>query len=231
MWRQVALPVILVALSWLVVSGSTNFYLQWLDNSYQQVFDDLLFGVFQKLDHRILAAGVIAYRRAREAALKPYPHVTACLMQLIRRGIKLAVLTARGPTVKFLVGMAERLTQPERRDRTALLIRLFRAADQPRGARGFTGYEPLRLPVPTRHAAYRANLLVLVLLVAGARRASELFGPGEPEVRHAWHSLALLWHAQLRDEEWTSLVDAVEVERTWTARGDCDTMSALFERD
>src|SRR4051812_12148534 len=40
MWRQVALPVILVALSWLLVSGSTNFYLQWLDDSYQQVFDE-----------------------------------------------------------------------------------------------------------------------------------------------------------------------------------------------
>ena len=39
MWRQVALPVIVVALSWLTVSGSTNFYLQWLDNSYQQVFN------------------------------------------------------------------------------------------------------------------------------------------------------------------------------------------------
>jgi putative hydrolase of the HAD superfamily len=60
---------------------------------YQQVFDDLIFGVFNKLDHRILAAGVIAYRRAREAALKPYPHATATLMQLLRRGIKLAVLT------------------------------------------------------------------------------------------------------------------------------------------
>jgi hypothetical protein len=146
---------------------------------------------------------------------------------LLHALLSFAVLTARGPTVKFLVGMAERLTAPERRDRTALLIRLFRAADQPRGARGFTGYEPLRLPVPTRHAAYRANLLVLVLLVAGARRASELFGPGEPDVRHAWHSLALLWHAQLRDEEWTSLVDAVEVERTWTARGECDVFLRL----
>jgi len=40
MWRQVALPVIVVALSWLAVSGSTNFYLQWLDASYQQVFDE-----------------------------------------------------------------------------------------------------------------------------------------------------------------------------------------------
>src|SRR5262245_27826614 len=40
MWRQVALPVILMALCWLTVSGSTNFYLQWLDSSYQQVFDE-----------------------------------------------------------------------------------------------------------------------------------------------------------------------------------------------
>jgi len=38
MWRQIALPVIGVALSWLAVSGSTNFYLQWLDDSYQRVF-------------------------------------------------------------------------------------------------------------------------------------------------------------------------------------------------
>jgi len=40
MWRQIALPVIGVALSWLAVSGSTNFYLQWLDDSYQRVFDE-----------------------------------------------------------------------------------------------------------------------------------------------------------------------------------------------
>ena len=60
---------------------------------YQQVFDDLLYNIFQKVDQRVLASGIIAYRRAREAALKPYPHVTATLMELIRRGIKLAVLT------------------------------------------------------------------------------------------------------------------------------------------
>jgi putative hydrolase of the HAD superfamily len=60
---------------------------------YQQVFDDLIFGIFQKIDHRVLASGVIAYRRAREAALKPYPHVTATLVELVKRGTKLAILT------------------------------------------------------------------------------------------------------------------------------------------
>jgi putative hydrolase of the HAD superfamily len=60
---------------------------------YQQVFDDLIFGIFQKIDHRVLASGIIAYRRAREAALKPFPHVTATLIELSRRGVKLAILT------------------------------------------------------------------------------------------------------------------------------------------
>jgi two-component system, NtrC family, sensor histidine kinase HydH len=40
MWRQVALPVILLGVSWLTVSGSTNFYLVWLDASYQRAFDE-----------------------------------------------------------------------------------------------------------------------------------------------------------------------------------------------
>ena len=60
---------------------------------YQQVFDDLMFSVFNRLNHRILASGIIAYRKAREGALKPYPHVTGTLMELHRQGIKLAVLT------------------------------------------------------------------------------------------------------------------------------------------
>jgi putative hydrolase of the HAD superfamily len=60
---------------------------------YQQVFDRLLSDVLGRVDVRILSAGIVAYRRAREAALKPYPHVTATLMQLNRAGVKLAVLS------------------------------------------------------------------------------------------------------------------------------------------
>jgi HAD superfamily hydrolase (TIGR02253 family) len=60
---------------------------------FQQVFDSLLYEVFQKVDYKILSAGVIAYRRAREAALVPYPHVFMTLIQLIKRGVKLAVVS------------------------------------------------------------------------------------------------------------------------------------------
>jgi putative hydrolase of the HAD superfamily len=60
---------------------------------FQSVFDQLLYDVFQKVDYKILSAGIIAYRRAREAALVPYPHVTMTLTALLKRGIKLAVVS------------------------------------------------------------------------------------------------------------------------------------------
>ncbi len=60
---------------------------------FQNVFDQLLYDVFQKVDYKILSAGIIAYRRAREAALVPYPHVHLTLIGLLKRGLKLAVVS------------------------------------------------------------------------------------------------------------------------------------------
>jgi len=60
---------------------------------FQSVFDQLLYDVFQKVDYKILSAGIIAYRRAREAVLVPYPHVNMTLVALLRRGMKLAVVS------------------------------------------------------------------------------------------------------------------------------------------
>jgi putative hydrolase of the HAD superfamily len=60
---------------------------------FQSVFDQLLYDVFNKVDYKILSAGVISYRRAREAALVPYPHVYMTLMELLKRGLRLAVVS------------------------------------------------------------------------------------------------------------------------------------------
>jgi len=60
---------------------------------FQNVFDELLYNEFSKIDYKILSAGVIAYRRAREAALVPYPHVYLTLMELTKMHIKLAVVS------------------------------------------------------------------------------------------------------------------------------------------
>lgn len=60
---------------------------------FQSVFDQLLFDEFSKVDYKILCSGVIAYRRAREAALTPYPHVFLTLNELIKLNLKLGVVS------------------------------------------------------------------------------------------------------------------------------------------
>ena len=60
---------------------------------FQSVFDQLLYGEFQKVDYKILSAGVLAYRRAREAALVPYPHVYSTLIELVKMGMKTGVVS------------------------------------------------------------------------------------------------------------------------------------------
>ena len=60
---------------------------------YQSVFDHLLRDVYGHVPASILAAGIIAYRKARDSTLVLYPHVKLMLMELLRRGIRLAVLS------------------------------------------------------------------------------------------------------------------------------------------
>ena len=60
---------------------------------FQNVFDQLLYDVFNKVDYKILSSGIVAYRRAREAALVPYPHVYMVLTELLKRGLKLGVVS------------------------------------------------------------------------------------------------------------------------------------------
>jgi len=60
---------------------------------FQYVFDSLLSDIFDKVNHKILSAGVVSYRRAREAALVPYPHVQITLYELLKMGMKLAVIS------------------------------------------------------------------------------------------------------------------------------------------
>ena len=60
---------------------------------FQSVFDQLLYDEFSKVDYKILASGIIAYRRAREAALVLYPHVYLTLIGLMKMNLKLAVVS------------------------------------------------------------------------------------------------------------------------------------------
>jgi len=60
---------------------------------YQQVFDHFLTNVVGKVDLKILSSGIVAYRKAREANLIPYPHVYSTLTRLLKMGLKLGILS------------------------------------------------------------------------------------------------------------------------------------------
>ena len=59
----------------------------------QQIFDKVLVNELGKVDYKILAAGIIGYRRAKEGTLALYPHVHLTLTGLARMGLKMAVVS------------------------------------------------------------------------------------------------------------------------------------------
>jgi len=75
-----------------VVSGIEAVY-EEKGIEYQRVFDDFLERELGAIDWKILASGVLAYRRRREAHLVLYPHANMTLMELAKRGMRLGVVS------------------------------------------------------------------------------------------------------------------------------------------
>lgn len=165
---------------------------------------------------------------AREAASTMALGAATVDDDLLHALLSFAALTVRAPVVGFLTEMATDLDQPKRESLVELLVKLFRFVHQPRPARGYASYEPQQLPIPARHAAYSANLVLLAVCAAGSLKASELYGTHanarvrgselyrtQADAVDSWHSQALLWRSQLNTEEWTSLVGTFALERVW----------------
>ena len=60
---------------------------------YQRVFNRFLQETAGRVDDRVLAAAVVAYRRARDGSLVLYPHAKMVLNRLLRDGYGLAVVS------------------------------------------------------------------------------------------------------------------------------------------
>jgi len=59
----------------------------------QQVFDKVIEKVLGKIDYKILANGIIGYRRAKEGMMCLYPHVHLTLITLVKMGLKMAIIS------------------------------------------------------------------------------------------------------------------------------------------
>ncbi len=59
----------------------------------QLVFDKMLVEEYGEIDYRILAAGILGYRRAKEGSMVLYPHVKLTISKLIQKGLRLAIVS------------------------------------------------------------------------------------------------------------------------------------------
>ena len=59
----------------------------------QNIFDKVLVKEFGAVDYRILAAGIIGYKRAKEGHMTLYPRVKLALTELMKGGIAMGVLS------------------------------------------------------------------------------------------------------------------------------------------
>ena len=59
----------------------------------QNIFDKVLTKEFGKVDYKILAAGIIGYKRAKEGHMTLYPHVNMTLTDLLKSGVRMGVVS------------------------------------------------------------------------------------------------------------------------------------------
>lgn len=69
------------------------------------IFQKFLKKVAGRINYKVLANGIVAYRRVREGFLEPYPNVDYVLLKLKGMGLKLAIVTD-APRLKAWIRLA-----------------------------------------------------------------------------------------------------------------------------
>ena len=60
---------------------------------YQEVLNEYIINELGSIDYKILANGIVAYKKAKEASLVLYPNVIKTLVELSKMGLKLGVVS------------------------------------------------------------------------------------------------------------------------------------------
>ncbi|MFE0256429.1 NACHT domain-containing protein [Streptomyces sp. NPDC059010] len=132
--------------------------------------------------------------------------------------LSFAACAGRGPVVAFLVEALRPRPQRDRAELCRLLLRLFHSSLDERSVSSYGSYRPTVRPAPVAPAFYRANLLLLLVVVAEELPGRQLF-PAEHDPVGAWRRTMLLLESQLHTEEWRALADRLSLERVWHGEG------------
>jgi hypothetical protein len=134
----------------------------------------------------------------------------------LRALLSFAPLTTRGTIIEFLATLTQQLDGNTHLLLRALLLAAFHDTLEPRIVWGYERYSPGRVSSPARHAAYSANLLLLIALIGGPVTGRELF-PDALFPAVDWRRHAMLWRSQFTGEAWRNLAAALRLQRIWHA--------------
>lgn len=120
-------------------------------------------------------------------------------------------LAERAPVNGFLADLLAHLPDGERARCRELLTDLIRDSLYPHDGRSHLDYQPRKLSVPARLAAYSANLFTLLILSTGNLiDIKETLSTQHP--RDTWAKYAHLWYAYLASSEWAGVLGTIRVQ-------------------
>lgn len=143
----------------------------------------------------------------------------------LRAVLSFAPLTMRGTVIEFLAALAQQLSGNTRGLLRGLLLAAFHNALEPFADWSYDRYHPGHASAPARHAAYSANLLLLIALIGGPVTGRELFPDGLFPASD-WRRHTMLWRSQFTAEGWKNLATALRLQRIWHA-GDREVSVSL----
>jgi putative hydrolase of the HAD superfamily len=73
---------------------------------YNRIFQEFLSKTMGKIDYKILAEGIVAYRKAQAAYVKPYPGTVRTLVRLKEKGMKIGIVSD-APSVNAWIRLVE----------------------------------------------------------------------------------------------------------------------------
>lgn len=111
MWKRLIFPTVVVAISWMMVSGATTYYIYWLNQSYRRVFTENVEAIYSSSRIQEAAWKVLADVNAgdREAVLNS--HVFVPTIELLdREYMRLQRLSFTAPEVEQAKELGAQLT-------------------------------------------------------------------------------------------------------------------------
>jgi hypothetical protein len=123
--------------------------------------------------------------------------------------LSFACLAGRVPIIGFLGEMLLQVPGDEQARYRDMLSELIKRSLHAHPSRSFQEYEPERHPIPRRLAAYSANLVLMLVLLADEITTAEFTSGGD--IAGSWAQYGHLWRSALTPSEWRGLTDAIRV--------------------